>query len=219
MGGLGKAAPIAYDALMEFSVDESPLLTPACESALLEQFLRAEAMALWAVRSAQLQHVPPNVQRFLRRHEEDEQEHLAQFESIIGRRHVPRSRLPSVPHQWPALAVQLYGYECLGLEFAKLLARLRPDLTSILEDETVHVEFFEEEIRRILSGRAHEATQARVSAAAWWKKLPKTIGRYLDADVLHPFRQTLHERMLTALERRLMHVGLFDRSQPGGGID
>ncbi len=201
---------------MQQSVDESVLLTSACESALLEQFLRAEAMALWAVRSAQLQYVPSNVQRFLRRHEQDEQEHLARFESIIGRRHAPRPRLPAVPHQWPALAVQLYGYESLGLEFAKLLVQLRPDLTAILEDETVHVGFFEEEIRRILSGDANAALQARVCARAWWKKLPKTIGRYLEAGELDPFRRMLHERILTALEKRMIQVGLFDRPRHGG---
>lgn len=196
---------------MGLSADASVLLTPACESALLEQFLRAEAMALAAVRSAQLQQVPPNVQRFLRRHEEDEQEHLAQFESIVGHRHIPRPRLPSVPHQWPALAVQLYGYECLGLEFAHLLVQLRPDLTAIVEDETVHVGFFEEEIRRILSSQGKDAAQARLCASAWWKKLPKTMGRYLGADVLVPFRQTLQKRMLIAIENRLIHVGLLDR--------
>jgi len=34
-------------------------LPPTCERAILEQFLKAEAMALWAVRSAQAQDVPP----------------------------------------------------------------------------------------------------------------------------------------------------------------
>ena len=37
--------------------------------------------------------------------------------------------------------MHLYGYEALGLEFARLLVGLRPDLTSILEDEEVHVGF------------------------------------------------------------------------------
>lgn len=197
-------------ARMARSADESILLPLACESALLEQFLRAEAMALAAVRAAQLQQVPPNVQRFLLRHEEDEQEHLAQFESIIGRRHVPRPRLPSVPHQWPALAVQLYGYECLGLEFATLLVQLRPDLTAIVEDETVHVEFFEKEIHRILSSGGKEAAHARLCASAWWKKVPKTIGRYLDAAVFELFREALHDRIRTGLQRRMTDLGLVE---------
>ena len=59
---------------------ESFDLPPSCEQALLERFLKAEAMALWTVRSSQLQDVPPNVLVFLRTHEADEREHLAQFE-------------------------------------------------------------------------------------------------------------------------------------------
>src|SRR5215210_2339653 len=110
-------------------LEGSPLRLPAeCEPALLERFLKAEAMALWAVRSAQLQDVPAHVRVFLRRHEEDERAHLQHFESMLGHSSHPRSRLPAVPRQWPALAVQLYGYESLGLEFAKLLAAMRPDL-------------------------------------------------------------------------------------------
>lgn len=187
-------------------------LPPECETALLERFLKAEAMALWTVRSARLQDVPPNVYAFLRKHEEDEQQHLAQFEAMIGRQPRERERLPSVPKQWPALAVQLYGYESLGLEFATLLVMLRPDLASIREDELVHVEFFEREILRILRGEAAAAEQARVSALAWWRKLPRTVDRYLEAPSLAPYRQTLAERMLAALERRFLATGLFQRT-------
>lgn len=184
-------------------------LPPECETALLERFLKAEAMALWTVRSARLQDVPPNVYAFLRKHEEDERQHLAQFETMIGRQPRERERLPSVPRQWPALAVQLYGYESLGLEFATLLVMLRPDLASIREDELVHVDFFEREILRLLKGEAAAAEQARVSARAWWRKLPKTVDRYLAAAALDPHRQALAERILTALERRFRATGLF----------
>ena len=41
-------------------------------------------MALWAVRSAQAQDVPPGVLQFLRRHEEEEAQHLKQFELLLG---------------------------------------------------------------------------------------------------------------------------------------
>ncbi len=51
-------------------------------------------MALWTVRSARLQDVPPNVYAFLRKHEEDEEQHLAQFETMIGRQPRERERLP-----------------------------------------------------------------------------------------------------------------------------
>ena len=184
-------------------------LPPECETALLERFLKAEAMALWTVRSARLQDVPPNVYVFLRKHEEDEQQHLAQFETMIGRQPREPERLPSVPRQWPALAVQLYGYESLGLEFATLLVMLRPDLASIREDELVHVDFLEREILRILSGETAAAEQARVSARAWWRKLPKTVDRYLEAASLDPYRPALAERILALLEQRFCATGLF----------
>jgi hypothetical protein len=164
---------------------------------------------LWTVRAAQLQDVPANVYAFLRKHEEDEQHHLAQFETMIGRRPRTRERLPAVPRQWPALAVQIYGYESLGLEFATLLLTLRPDLSSILEDEIVHVSFFENEVRRILTGEPAAAEQARISAGAWWRKLPRTVERYLDAAVLVPVRVSLAERILGAVERRFMATGLL----------
>lgn len=198
-----------YEAIMSSEAAMSIPLPPACETALLERFLKAEAMALWTVRSARLQDVPPNVSTFLRKHEDDEQQHLAQFETMTGRQPQERERLPSVPRQWPALAVQLYGYESLGLEFATLLVTLRPDLSSIREDELVHVTFFEQEIRRILKGEAVAAEQARVSALAWWRKLPQTVDRYLEAAVLDSYRQALAERILSAIERRFLATGLL----------
>lgn len=186
-------------------------LPPECQPALLERFLKAEAMALWAVRSAQRQDVPPNVQVFLRRHEQDEQDHLKQFELMLGHRSHGRDRLPAVPRQWPALAVQLYGYEALGLEFAKLLAAIRPDLASILEDEETHVGFFEREIRKILVGDTATADQAKISARAWWRKLPKTVDRYLDAETLHPFKTELRHIILSAIEQRFIDTGCLKR--------
>lgn len=182
---------------------------PECEIALLERFVKAEAMALWAVRSAQLQDVPPNVQRFLQKHEEDEQDHLARFEAMIGRHPREREALPSVPRQWPSLAVHLYGYESLGLEFAKLLLTLRPDLADILDDEVVHVEFFEQEIRRILDGPTIGAKQTCLSAHAWWKKLPRTVDRYLEAPVMDAVRPMLRRHILCAIHARLTCVGLL----------
>src|SRR2546427_9336418 len=92
----------------------------SCERAILEQFLKAEAMALWAVRSAQAQDVPPGVLQFLRRHEEEAQ-HLKQFELLLGMSSHSKTALPRMPSQWRILAVHLYGSETLGLEFAKLL--------------------------------------------------------------------------------------------------
>jgi hypothetical protein len=190
-------------------------LPPSCEKALLERFLKAEAMALWAVRSSQLQDVPPNVLVFLRKHEADERDHLAQFESLLGYQSHERERLPSVPRQWPALAVQLFGYEALGLEFAILLAGLRPDLSSILEDERAHVGFFEREIRKILSSNTAAAEQAQTSARVWRRKLPKTLDRYLDYETLEPFRQMLADRIISAIERRLIETGLIPKPLMG----
>jgi hypothetical protein len=193
--------------MMSDDSDMSIRLPPECESALLDQFLKAEAMALWTVRSAQHQEVPPDVYTFLRRHEEDERQHLAQFEAMIGRQPREHERLPSVPRQWPVLAVQIYGYESMGLEFARLLLTLRPDLASILKDEVVHVTFFEREVRRILISDAAE--QARRSAVAWWRKLPVTVKRYLTAAVFDPVRPALAGRILAVIERRFIETGLL----------
>jgi hypothetical protein len=114
-----------------------------------------------------------------------------------------------VPRQWPALAVQLFGYEALGLEFALLLAEIRPDLSSILEDELTHVGFFEREIGKILAGDPAAAEHARMSARAWWRKLPRTLDRYLDHASLEPYRQDLARRILAVIERRLIETGLL----------
>ena len=45
------------------------VLPQTCERALLERFLRAEAMALWAGRAAQTQNLPRHVQTFPQRPE------------------------------------------------------------------------------------------------------------------------------------------------------
>jgi hypothetical protein len=189
----------------------NPLRLPhSCEPALLERFLKAEAMALWAVRASQLQDVPANVRTFLRRHEADELKHLAQFEMLLGHRSSEREHLPTVPRQWPALAVQLFGYESLGLEFALLLVEVRPELSSILDDERRHVGFFEREIGKILSGDRAMAVQAKTSAGAWWRKLPRTLERYLGDPVFDPFRPALTSGILTAIQRRLVQTELLD---------
>lgn len=184
----------------------------SCERALLERFLKAEAMALWSVRASQLKHVPPHVLMFLRRHEAEEQAHLKQFESMLGTTSSGKQVLPRVPQQWESLAVHLFGYETLGLEFAKLLVTLRPDLSSILEDEEGHVSFFERELQRLLAGEGKAAEGARASARAWWKKLSRTLGRYLGDESLAAHREELHRVILAAIESRFITVGLFDSS-------
>jgi hypothetical protein len=187
-------------------------LSPACEPALLERFLKAEAMALWAVRAAKLRDVPAHVQCFLDRHEADEEEHLRQFEIMLNRSPRERVDLPHVPANWESLAVQLLGYEALGLEFAKLLVPLRPDLHAILDDELVHVEFFEREVRRVLAGGEGRARQARVTAEAWWKKLPRTLDRYLSDETLTPHRAILREQILSAIETRFTDLLLLNQT-------
>lgn len=199
--------------IMQSDSSTEPFRLPRiCEQALLERFLKAEAMALRAVRSAQWQDLPVNVRAFLQRHEADERDHLARFESLLGRRSHERDRLPSMPRQWETLAVHLYGYETLGLEFAKLLADIRPDLSSILDDEYRHVGFFEREIGRILSGGSDAAEQARRSARAWRRKLPRTLDRYLEHETLGPFRRELTHRITSAIESRFICVGLMGDS-------
>lgn len=187
------------------------LLPSSCETALLERFLKAEAMALWAVRSAKAKELPAGVLSFLRRHEEEEAKHLKEFETRLGVQSHVRERLPRMPNQWWALAVHLFGYETLGLEFAKLLVHVQPDLMPILDDELVHVEFFEREVRKLLEGGGPPADGARGSAQAWWRRLPPTVERYLDGAALEPFRPELKQRILTAVHMRFCQAGLLDR--------
>jgi hypothetical protein len=188
-------------------------LPPSCERAILEQFLKAEAMALWAVRSAQVQDVPRRVVQFLRRHEEEEAQHLKQFELLLGTNSHGKEALPRMPSQWRVLAVHLYGYEALGLEFARLLVGLRPDLTSILEDEEVHVGFFEHEVRVILEHGGSAADGARQAAQAWRRRLPRTVHRYLHDESLAAFRDELQQRFLDRIDARFLAVGLLARPE------
>ena len=188
-------------------------LPSSCERAILEQFLKAEAMALWAVRSAQAQDVPPGVLQFLRRHEEEEAQHLKQFELLLGISSYGKTTLPRMPNQWRVLAVHLYGYEMLGLEFAKLLVSLRQDLFSILEDEEVHVGFFEHEVRAILIHGGRAADGARQAAQAWRRRLPHTVDRYLHDECLAPFREDLQGHILDVIDARFFAVGLLVRPE------
>jgi hypothetical protein len=186
------------------------VLPASCETALLERFLKAEAMALWSVRAAQAKDVPPGVLQFLRRHEEEEAEHLKEFESRLGVQSHVREKLPRVPSQWWALVIHLYGYETLGLEFARLLVQVQPDLRSILEDEEVHVGFFEEEVRKVLAQGGGSAEGARQSARAWWRRLPPTVDRYLEGESLGPFRTELRQLILQSIHARFVEVGLLE---------
>jgi hypothetical protein len=190
-------------------------LPASCERAILEQFLKAEAMALWAVRAAQAQDVPPGVLEFLRRHEEEESQHLKQFELLLGMNSHGKTSLPRMPSQWRVLAVHLYGYETLGLEFARLLVGLRPALTSILEDEEVHVGFFEQEVRAILAQRGPVANGARQAALAWRRRLPPTVDRYLRDESFAPFRDGLQQHILGVIDERFLAVGLFAQHEIG----
>lgn len=184
-------------------------LPSTCERALLERFLRAEATALRSVRAAQAQEVPPHVRTFLQRHEQDEQDHLRRFEAMLGTSLMEKAALPRVPSQWASLAVHLYGYEALGLEFAKLLVSLRPDLASILRDEELHVGFFQRELEKILGGGEGLAAAARASARAWRRRLPLTLDRYLSDEALLPYRDDLRRVILGSIEHRFLDLGLF----------
>ena len=169
-------------------------------------------MALWAVRSAQAKDVPSGVLEFLRRHEEDEVRHLRQFELLLGTASHVKTALPKVPSSWWALAVHLYGYESLGLQFARLLVLVRPDLSAILKDEEVHVSFFENEVRNILNQAGHSAEGARQCAHAWRRRLPRTVDRYLEDDSLAPFRDDLRRFILDAIDERFAALGLCGAS-------
>ena len=189
-------------------------LPPSCERPILERFLRAEAMAMYSVRAAQAL-VPGHALAFLKRHEEEEQVHLREFERLTGIAAREKLVLPRLPKQWHALAVHLYGYEALGLEFARLLASLRPDLAHILADEETHVAFFEREIAKILAPGRGPANGAREYARAWMKRVPRTVEKYLQGEELAPYRGALQEAILAALEARFASIGLRPAAAAG----
>jgi hypothetical protein len=166
-------------------------------------------MAMYSVRSAQAS-VPDHALEFLKRHEAEERIHLDEFERLTGIKAREKLALPKLPEQWHALAVHLYGYEALGLEFAKLLAQVRPDLSRIQVDEETHVAFFEREIERLLRGARGPARGAREYARAWLRRVPKTVEKYLRGEELEPYHQELRERILGSLESRFRAVGLLD---------
>lgn len=166
---------------------------------------------MYSVRSAQTD-VPPHALEFLKRHEEEEAVHLREFEKLTGIQAREKLVLPRLPRQWHALAVHLYGYEALGLEFARLLAALRPDLAHIAADEETHVGFFEREIRKILEPGRGPANGAREYARAWIRRVPRTVDKYLQGEELAPYREELKRGILDAVEARFISTGLL----PGG---
>jgi hypothetical protein len=97
----------------------------------------------------------------------------------------------------------------LGLEFAKLLVQVQPELMSILEDEHVHVDFFEGEVKKVLEQGGPSADGARECAKAWWRRLPSTVDRYLEGDSLSPYRLELRQRILVAIHLRFCQAGLL----------
>jgi hypothetical protein len=185
------------------------ILPQSCEQTLLDRFLRAEAMALGSVRAAKTMKVPPHVLAFLHRHEADEQDHLRQFEVLLGTSSQEKFARPRVPTQWAALAVHLFGYEALGLEFAELLVMVRPDLASIVRDEKVHVNFFEREVYHLLAESSIRAKETRDSATGWWRRFPKTLDRYLSGEALDPYREVLREGVKESIHKRFNLAGLL----------
>ena len=183
-------------------------LPETCERALFERFLKAEAMILWTVRAAQTKDLPPDVLQFLRHHEEEESQHLRQFESLLGMTSHRKAALPRVSGQWSVLSVQLYGYETLGLQFAKLLVATRPDMVSIARDEETHVRFFENHVARILSEGGSQAQAARQAAQGLRRRLPETVDRYLEDESLTPYRDELRRTILDAIDARFAAINL-----------
>jgi len=163
---------------------------------------------MWAVKAAQAD-TPRHALAFLQRHEEEERDHLKIFEGLTGEQARAKTVLPKLPRQWHALAVHLYGYEALGLEFARLLAGMRPDLAHILADEETHVGFFETEVQRLLDGGRGPANGAREYAKAWMRRIPKTLERYLRGDGLEPYQAELTESILGTIRGRFTAIGLL----------
>lgn len=94
-----------------------------------------------------------------------------------------------------------------------MLAQVQPDLASILDDEMVHVGFFEKEVAQLLLLGGTAAEKARQSARAWWRRLAPTLDRYLDGDSLTPYRADLRLSILMAIEGRFTALGLLHPMQ------
>ena len=165
-------------------------------------------MILWTGRAAQTKQLPPDVLEFLRRHEKEESKHLQRFEELLGISSHRQKTLPRVPSQWSALSVQLYGYETLGLEFAKLLVMARPDMSAIAADEEEHVRFFEDQVRSILQQGGLPAEGARQSARRLRRRIPQTVDRYLEDSSMTPFRDELRSMILAGIDARFAGIGL-----------
>lgn len=163
---------------------------------------------MYAVKAAQAD-TPKHALAFLKRHEEEERDHLRIFEGLTGEQAREKAVLPKLPRQWHQLAVHLYGYEALGLEFARLLAGMRPDLAHVLADEEQHVGFFETEVKRILDAGRGPANGAREYAKAWMRRIPKTLERYLRGDGLEPYQAELTEKILSTIAGRFRAIGLL----------
>jgi hypothetical protein len=183
-------------------------LPQSCERALFERFLKAEAMILWTIRAILKKEVPAEVMPFLRRREEEESRHLREFEDLLQISSHRKNTLPRMANQWCVLAVQIYGYESLGLEYAKLLILTRPDLSAIAKDEENHVAFYENQVRKILGEGGTKAAEARRAAQSWRRRLPHTVDRYLEDESLEPFREELRRAILDSIDGRFAAIGL-----------
>jgi hypothetical protein len=104
----------------------------------------------------------------------------------------------------------------VGLEFARLLVGLRPDLISIFKDEEVHVRFFEHEVRTILMQGGSVADGARQAALSWRRRLPPTVNRYFHDESFAPVRDELQGHILGVIDERFLAVGLSAGQQTEG---
>jgi hypothetical protein len=86
-----------------------------------------------------------------------------------------------------------------------------------LEDEDVHVGFFEHEVRTILAHGGPPANGARQAAQAWRRRLPRTVDHYLHDESLAPFRDELQRHILDVIDARFLAVGLLARPEGQGG--
>ncbi len=68
----------------------------------------------------------------------------------------------------------------------------------------------------ILAGEKPKAQQAREAAGSWWKKLPRTLDRYLRDDTLAPYRDELRPHILSAIEQRFTAIGLLPQQAAAG---
>ena len=177
-----------------------------CEQALLERFV-PKAMALWAVRGAD-QDLPLTCRPFssgMRRMNRTTSNNSGHARHPVS---TDQRRCRPYRHSGRCWRCCCFGYEALGLEFASLLAGIRPDLSDILDDERFMSDFSGGRNRDDPAGGGVGAQQAARLRERGGRFTALSVDRYLKDPALAPYR-TEPGQILSAIGQRFVALGLL----------